>query len=362
MKAAVCHEFGAPLSIEDIPEPAPGPGQVLVSLAACAICHSDVMFMDGAWGGCLPAVYGHEAAGYISAVGPGVGRYEPGDAVLVTLLRSCGSCGSCLTASPGTCEDPYDRYLDSPLRTHDDRIIEHGLSTGAFAEMALVHSSQIYPLPDEMAIEVACLLSCGVITGFGAVANGRTGPGSTVAVFGAGGVGLNSIQGAAICGATTIVAVDIDRDKLETAIGFGATHAVLVGEATHKEIRSITGGRGVESAFVTVGAISAYQQAKKCVAPRGELVAVGMPPVEATATWVPMSLAFFGQSIRGSKMGETVLARDIPALIGLYRQGRLKLDELVSNCYPLEQINEAVAEVRSGNVLRNVITFMPRHK
>ena len=360
MKAAVCHEFGAPLSIEDIPEPAPGPGQVVVSIAACAICHSDVLFMEGAWGGCLPAVYGHEAAGYISSVGPGVTNYQPGDAVLVTLLRACGSCGSCLAVSPGTCEDPYDRYLDSPLRTDDGKIIEHGLSTGAFAEKALVHCSQIYPIPDDLAIEVACLLSCGVITGFGAVANGRTGPGSSVAVIGTGGVGLNSIQGAAICGATTIIAVDIDRDKLETAVGFGATHAVMVGEATHREVRSITNGRGVDSVYVTVGAISAYQQARKCIAPRGELVAVGMPPVGATSTWEPMSLAFFGHTIRGSKMGETVLARDIPALIGLYRQGRLKLDELVSNCYALEDINEAVAEVRRGNVLRNVIKFMHR--
>ncbi|MCY4540970.1 MAG: alcohol dehydrogenase catalytic domain-containing protein [Rhodobacteraceae bacterium] len=358
MKAAVCHEFGQPLVIEDIPEPSPGPGQVLVSIAACAICHSDVLFMEGAWGGCLPAVYGHEAAGYVSEVGPGVSNYAPGDAVLVTLIRSCGSCGSCDSGYPSTCETPYDRFLDSPLRTHDDRVIEHGLSTGAFAEKALVHASQLHPLPPDIDIRVASLLSCGVITGFGAVMNGgRTRPGSTVAVVGTGGVGLNSVQGAAVCGATKIIAVDIDRSRLEVARSFGATHGVIASDKTHREIRELTSGRGVDSAFVTVGSVSAYQQAQKCLAARGEVVAVGMPPVNDTATWSPMSLAFFGNAIRGSKMGETILTRDIPALLDLYRQNRLKLDELVTKYYPLNEINEAVAAMHRGHVLRNVITF-----
>lgn len=357
MKAAVCREFGGPLSIEEITLRETRKDEVLVKILACAVCHSDISFMEGAWGGALPAVYGHEAAGEIIEVGTGVQNYQIGDKVLVTLIRSCSNCISCKKQAPVTCEEPYDRLAQSPIKGVDGPF-EHGLSTGAFAEMALVHHSQIHKVPADLSPVVASLLSCGVITGFGAVQNtAQMEKGSTVAVVGVGGVGLNSIQGARICGADKIIAVDIDEKKLEQAREFGATDVVLADKITHRTIRKLTGGRGVDYTFITVGAGIAYNTAFKYLAPKGEVIAVGMPPSDVIANWVPVNLAYMGQSIRGSKMGDTVLERDIPYLIDLYEKDELLLDQLVTGTFTLDQINEAIEEVKLGKVRRNVIVF-----
>ncbi len=357
MKAAVCREFGGSLTIEEITLRETRQEEVLVKILACAVCHSDISFMEGAWGGDLPAVYGHEAAGEIVEIGEGVKDYRVGDKVLVTLIRSCSECISCKKQAPVTCEEPYDRLGQSPIKGVDGPF-EHGLSTGAFAEMALVHHSQIHKVPADLSPAVASLLSCGVITGFGAVKNtAQMEKGSTVAVVGVGGVGLNSIQGARVGGAERIIAVDIDSNKLEQARAFGATDVVLAGKTSHRTIRKMTGGRGVDYTFITVGAGIAYNTAFKYLAPKGEVIAVGMPPADVIANWVPVNLAYMGQSIRGSKMGDTVLARDIPYLIELYENGDLLLDELVTGTFSLDQINEAIEEVKLGRVRRNVIVF-----
>ena len=358
MKAAVCRNFGDPLRIEEVTLRSPQSDEVLVSLAACAICHSDISFIDGAWGGSLPAIYGHEASGYISAIGSGIVDYTVGTPVIVTLIRSCGNCLSCISGSPSTCETPYDRMTQSPLRDKDGKPIEHGLSTAAFAEHVLVHKSQIHAIPNDISLDSACLLSCGVITGFGAITNSsKMIPGANVAVIGAGGVGLNSIQGAAIRGASRIIVVDLDFERLEHAKEFGATHCIKASDTMHREIRKITSGRGVDYAYITVGSIEAYEKAAKYLAPMGEIVAVGMPPSSETARWSPVNLAYQGQIIRGSKMGNAVLQRDIPYLVDLYHQKRLKLDELISGRFTLENINEAITEVKEGKVRRNVIVF-----
>lgn len=361
MRAAVCREFGKPLEIIDVDLRPPGPGEVEVNIAACAICHTDIHYMDGAWGGELPAIYGHEAAGNIKALGPGVSGISVGDPVLVTLIRACGSCRSCCDGNPVTCETPFDRVKASPLRMREGKRlpIEQGVSTAAFAERVVVDQSQVQKIPSDIGMDVACLLSCGVITGFGAATNtARVRPGSNVVVIGAGGVGLNSIQGARVAGAARVIAVDVVPEKLEGAREFGATDTVLADNRNaHREARQLAGGKGADYVFVTVGAGDVYEQAPKYLGTRGELVAVGMPASEDMAKWSPLIFAFLGQSIRGSRMGDAVLSRDIPWLVDLYRQGRVKLDELVSKRFPLERINDAIADTRTGAARRNVVVF-----
>ena len=356
IKAAVCHEFGAPLTIEEVALRAPGPDEVEVKLTAVAICHSDISLVDGGWGGTLPAVFGHEAAGHVIATGSDVQGLEAGDPVLVTLIRSCGMCPSCATGHPVLCEVAPDEAA-GPLTTLDGAPVRQGLSCAAFAERVVVHRSQIAPIPSDMPHESACLLSCGVITGVGAaVHTAGLRAGEDVVVIGAGGVGLNAIQGARIAGARRIVAVDRTEEKLAVAREFGATDGVLADDRPWKAARAIL-GRGADAVLVTVGAIGAYRTAPRYLATGGRLVMVGMPHSGETMEIEPVIIAALGQSLTGSLMGDTILARDIPWLVDLYAQGRLKLDELVSGRWRLDQINEAIADTRSGAARRNVIVF-----
>ena len=359
MKAAVCRAFGEPLVIEDIDIADPQAGEIKVKIAACAICHSDILFAEGGWGGDLPAVYGHEAAGVVETVGDGVTNVAPGDHVVVTLIRSCGHCHYCAQGAPVACETTFPLDRNSPLKASDGSALIHGLRTGAFAEYALVDASQAVTVPNDLAFESASLLACGVITGLGAVINTAKVPsGSSVVVIGTGGVGLNSVQGAALSGATTIIAVDLSDDKLEAARLFGATHTINpVGTDVVAEVKALTGGRGADYVFVTVGAKPAFDQSYSLMARTGTVVLVGMPATGVMSEIDPGTIAGESQRILGSKMGSARIQIDIPNLVTLYQQGRLKLDELVSRRYPLEQINEAIAAVKRGEALRNVIVF-----
>ena len=359
MKAAVCREFGKPLVIEDLELAPPGPGEIRVKIAACAICHSDIHFAEGAWGGDLPAVYGHEAAGIIEETGIGVATLRAGDRVVVTLIRSCGHCHYCARGEPFVCETKTALDQTSPLAAADGSPVVHGLRTGAFAEFAVVDQSQAVAIAKEIPLDSASLLACGVITGFGAVVNtAGVRPGANVAVIGVGGVGLNSIQGAAIAGARRIVAVDIVPSKLEAAMQFGATHA-LDGRDRNaaREVRALTGRRGADYVFVTVGAKAAIEQALRMIGAAGTVVIVGIPEAGLMAEFEPARFASIGQSIVGSTMGSSSIRNDIPSLVALYRQGRLKLDELITGRYPLDAINQAIASTKSGEALRNVIVF-----
>ncbi len=358
IKAAVCHAFGDPLRIEDIHLRAPETGEVEVTIDAVAICHSDISYAEGAWGGSLPAVYGHEAAGRISAVGAGVTGLSEGDSVVVTLIRACGSCAPCAGGSPVSCETPYNGDM-GPITLPDGGKLHQAMATGAFAEKVVVDQRQVVRIPDQIAKDVASLLACGVITGVGAVVNSaHLRAGQDVVVIGAGGVGLNAIQGARIAGARRIVAVDMSTEKLEVAQEFGATHGVL---ATHRApwlaARKALGGRGADAVIVTVGATPAYDQAPNYLATGGKVIIVGMPHVGGEATYQPVNLAAAGQGMIGSKMGDVVIQRDIPWMLDLYEQGRLKLDELISGRWTLEQINEAMADTKTGSARRNVIVF-----
>jgi len=359
MKAAVCREHGKPLVIETLDLDAPQAGEVKVKIAACAICHSDIIFMDGGWGGEVPAVYGHEAAGVIDEVGPGVTSLKPGDHVVVTLVRSCGHCFFCEQGDPHICETQFRLDANSPLHGNQGQSITHGLRTGAFAEYAVVDASQVVSIPDSLPLDSASLLACGVITGLGAVVNtANVIPGSSVVVIGTGGVGLNSVQGARIAGACTIVAVDLSNSKLAAATAFGATHTVNPDEENARSaVRALTQGRGADYVFVAAGSVRAIEQSVGLTRKGGTICIVGMPPSGAKVALEGVSIADNAKKLIGSKMGSTRLQTDIPKLVTLYQQGRLKLDELVSNRYPLDQINEAIASTRQGEALRNVIVF-----
>jgi len=333
-------------------------GEVQVDLDACAICHSDISYADGAWGGSLPAVYGHEAAGIVSAVGAGVRDVKVGDSVIVTLIRACGSCPSCASGKPTICETPYDGD-HGPIKTEGGGKLHQAMACGGFAEKVVVDQNQVVTIPADMPKDAAALIACGVITGVGAVVNAAgLRPGEDVVVIGAGGVGLNAIQGARIAGARRIVAVDMTQDKLDIAREFGATHGVLAtSDAPHKASYKALGGKGAEAVIVTVGAIPAYDQAPRYLGMGGKVIMVGMPHSGATSTYEPVILAAVGQGMIGSKMGDVVIQRDIPWMVDLYQQGRLKLDELISGRWSLDQINDAIADTKTGAAKRNVIMF-----
>lgn len=358
IKAAVCHEFGQPLVIEEIELRAPQSGEVEVEIEAVAICQSDISYAEGGFGGPLPAVYGHEAAGRVTAVGHGVKGFAVGDAVIATLIRACGTCPSCQSARPVTCETPHDA-LHGPITTAEGGELFQGLDTGAFAEKIVVDTSQVQKIPDDMPMESAALLSCGVITGVGSAVNvANVRPGQSVVVIGAGGVGLNAIQGARIAGAARIIAVDMSEEKLEMAREFGATHGVLATEAKPwSVVRKLNGGRGVDAVLVTVGLAPVYDAAPRYLAPGGNVVMVGLPHATDKATYSPLGMANASQGILGTMMGDTVLSRDIPWMVEMYAQGRLKLDELISGRFSLDQVNEAIASTKSGAAKRNVIVL-----
>ncbi|MEM8731127.1 MAG: Zn-dependent alcohol dehydrogenase [Pseudomonadota bacterium] len=357
VKAAVCRAFNQPLVIEEIMLAPPRAGQVEVSLDAVAVCHSDISFAEGAWGGHLPAVFGHEGAGRITAVGPGTMGFDLDDPVVVTLIRPCGGCLNCITGHPTICTEPQNT-LDHPLSTADGAPIFQAMDCAAFAEKVVVDASQIVKLPQDMPRDAACLLGCGVITGVGAVVNAaQLRPGQDAVVIGAGGIGLNAIQGARIAGARRIVAVDMTDDKLETARAFGATHGVLAtGKAPWRDVQQAL-GRGADAVFVSVGSAAAYTVAPKYAGFGGKIVAIGMPHSGQTSEYEAVNLSFAGQKIIGSKMGDTVIQRDIPWMVDLYQQGRLKLEDLISGRWRLDQINDAMADTKAGGAKRNVILF-----
>ena len=358
VRAAVCRSFGEPLAVEELTLAGPETGEVRVRLRAVAICHSDVSYADGEWGGELPAVFGHEAAGEIIEVGDGVG-FEVGTSVVVTLIRSCGECHRCQNGAEVACSTQFALDGRSPLTDRDGASIVHGMRTAAFAEEVVVHASQIVPIDGDLPADSASLLACGVITGVGAVVNtAQVEPGSTVVVLGCGGVGLNVVQGAAIAKAASIVAVDMHAGKLELAARLGATHTHDLADGPIDDlVRSLTNDEMADYVFVATGAPSALATAGDIVGTMGAVVIVGMPPSGVMANYDPGTMAAWNQKILGSKMGETIISKDIPALTEAWQDGRLKLAELITGRYPLDRINEAIEGVTKGEALRNVIVF-----
>jgi S-(hydroxymethyl)glutathione dehydrogenase/alcohol dehydrogenase len=359
MKAAVCYEFNKPLVVEDVDLANPGAGEVKVRVAATAICHSDIHDMKGELPGPLPYVGGHESAGYIEETGPGVTSVQAGDPVVVSLLISCGECYYCLSGLPHLCVEKFAPQKGAVLRNKKGQSLAQRGSVGGFAEYVLVRESQVIKVPADMPLDRAALLSCGVITGFGGVVNrAQVRASQSVVVMGAGGVGINSVQGAACIGAYPVIVVDVLGSKMELAKSFGATHTVNARrEDAADEIRKLTGGRGADFVFVTVGSIAAIKQGIAFTAPRGTTVVIGLPPADQELCFSPLDLIPTERNLIGGFMGATNLKMDIPKLITMYQTGRLKLDELISGRYPLARINEAVESTIKGDVLRNVIMF-----
>jgi Zn-dependent alcohol dehydrogenase len=358
MRAAVCREFGAPLNLETVNLAEPDADQIEVTIRAVAICHSDIFFADGAWGGDLPAVYGHEAAGVVSKTGANVTGVKVGDHVCVTLIRSCGTCPACTKSHTSECDQGWDKTR-TPLTDSNGNNIVRAMNCGSFAEKVVVDPSQCAVIPSDVPFDVASLISCGVITGVGAVINtANVKPGDKVAIIGAGGVGLNAIQGARIAGASTIIAIDLLPEKLDAAKEFGATDGIGADDAdVADQVKALTNGRGADYAFVTVGAPSAFQNAPELLVKGGAMVIVGMPPVGTVLNYEPMDMADRSTRYLGSSMGQTNVARDIPWLIDLYKQGRLKLDELITKRWTFDQINDAMEDTKKGLARRNVIVM-----
>jgi len=359
MKAAVCRAFNEPLVIEELTLEAPQAGELVVDVKACAICHSDITYIDGGWGGALPALYGHEAAGVVSAVGPETPGVQVGDHVVVTLIRACGQCFYCSRGDRVMCETTLPLSTREPIKDASGAPVAQMMNVGSFAEQVLVHHSQIAVMPKDVSFSVASLLGCGVITGVGAAINTtKIKPGESVVVIGTGGVGLNCIQGAALSGANPLIAVDVNDAKLEASKEFGATHGInSKTQDVAAEVKALTNGRMADHVLVSVGVGPAIEQGIGLMGKGAETIIVGMPPSGVTTTFDPSWIAADSQRIIGSKMGSAQTPADIPQLVGLYRGGRLKLDELVTKEYPLEEINEAIAAVKRGEALRTVVVF-----
>jgi S-(hydroxymethyl)glutathione dehydrogenase / alcohol dehydrogenase len=359
MKAAVCYEYGKPLVIEDIKIDPPAKGQVKVRMAATAICHSDIHALKGELPAPLPMIAGHESSGYIEEVGEGVTHVKKGDPVVLSLIASCGECLYCRTDRPHICETELSIAKNTPLSNSKGQRIANFLRTATFAEYAIADKSQVVKIPQDMRMDSAALLACGVITGWGSVVNrAQVKPLSSVVVIGVGGVGLNSIQGAAFAGAYPIIAVDVLDSKLKAAMEFGATHTVNAKQQDPIEaVKKLTAGRGSDYTFITVGSCAAFLQGMRMTGKQGMTVQVGLPNFKDTVNFSPMELIGVEKVLTGSMMGSTNLAIDIPGLVALYQAKRLKLDELVTKHYGLDQINEAIDSVIKGEALRNVIMF-----
>lgn len=358
MKAAICYEYGKPLVVEEIDIDPPKKGEVKVRIAATAICHSDIHLIKGEFPGMqLPLVPGHESSGYVAEVGEGVTSVKPGDPVCIMLLSPCGKCHYCITGRPHLCTTRYP--LDTERRMHNKRGQSIGtcMKGAGNAEYAVVDQTQLVPIPKDIPMDSASLLSCGFTTGFGAVVSrAQVKPYSSVVVVGVGGVGISSVQGAVISGAFPIIAVDVVDSKLKTSRSFGATHTVNSrSEDPIKAIQQITSGRGADYVFMTVGSAEALNQSLAMIGQRGTVVVVGV--VNEPVPLLPAEFTIFEKALIGSKGGSINPVADLPEIIALYKAGRIKLDEMITGRYPLERINEAIRSVQKGEALRNVIVF-----
>ena len=363
IKAAVLFEAHKPFEILDLDLQEPRRGEVLVRIAAAGVCHSDYHLVSGATQHPMPVVAGHEGAGVVEAVGPGVDTIRPGDHVVLNWTPDCGHCFYCLRGKPNLCETWTEliwagTMLDGTTRLSlGGRPVYHYCGLASFATHAVVPRQSCVVAPREVPLEVAALVGCAVATGVGAtIYTTSVRPGDSVAVFGCGGVGLSVLQGARLCGAQTLIAVDRNAGKMEVAKRFGATHVLMSGPDVVQSIRNIT-GRGVDHAFEAVGLPALQELALHAVRPGGTLVLAGLSPMD-TATNLPGAiLTRQEKTVKGSYYGSVSPRRDFPMLLDLYRQGRLDLDSLISKRYPLSQINEAYADMLAGSLARGVIVF-----
>lgn len=359
MRAAVLRSSPGPLEIEEVNIDKPGPREVLVRTAHTGLCHSDLHFMDGHYTIGGPTVMGHEGAGVVEAVGSEVSYVKPGDRVIACLSMFCGSCRFCLSGRPYLCGNRamFQRAKPAVTDKKGDPITTFA-SLGTFAEQMLLHEHAVVRVRDEMPLDTAALIGCGVTTGLGAaIRTAAIKPGSSVAVIGCGGIGLAAVQGARLLSASPIIAVDVTPEKLETALRLGATHAVNARETDAVQaVKDLTGG-GVDYSFEAIGTKTTAEQAYMMLGRGGTATIIGMVPVGQNLEIPGADLFMNDKRIQGSLMGSNQFRNDMPWYCDLYLDGRLKLDEMVSAHRPLEEINEGYDQMRKGIGTRTVIDF-----
>jgi S-(hydroxymethyl)mycothiol dehydrogenase len=357
VRAVVAAAKGAPVTVETILVPDPGPGEALVRVQACGVCHTDLHYREGAINDDFPFLLGHEAAGTVEAVGEAVANVSPGDFVVLAWRAPCGRCRSCVRGRPWYCFDSANAAQKMTLT--DGTVLSPALGIGAFAELTLVAAGQAVKVDPAAGAVAAGLIGCGVMAGFGAAVNtGGVSRGDTVAVFGCGGVGDAAIAAAALAGARKVIAVDVDDHKLEWARQFGATDTVNASDGDPVEaVRALTGGIGVDVAIEAVGHPEVFRQAFYSRDLAGTLVQVGVPSPTMTLE-VPM-IEFFGRggALKPSWYGDCLPTRDFPILMDLHRSGRFPLDRFVTETLALDQVEEAFAKMQKGEVLRSVVVF-----
>jgi len=328
-------------------------------MAAVGICGTDLHLIRGEWQRPTPMVLGHEGAGVVEAVGAGVRRVQPKDHVVLNWVPFCGSCWYCNSGNAYLCEMGYVKAMTAEVFHRNGTSISQFAGIGSVAELTVVAENACIPIAADVPLDRACLIGCGVMTGVGAVINtARVQPGQSVAVFGAGGVGLNVIQGAVLAGANPIIAIDLNERKLGFAKQFGATHTVNAGSTDPvTAVLDLTGMRGADYAFEVIGRLEVVTQAFMAVRRGGKAVVVGVPPATAMVSVPGMLLPLAEKSLVGSLYGSANMARDVPRLIDLYRAGKLKLDELITRRYKIAQVSDAFTAMEKGEVARGVITF-----
>ncbi|MFF8896767.1 S-(hydroxymethyl)mycothiol dehydrogenase [Streptomyces lydicus] len=357
VRAVVAAKRGAPVELQTILVPDPGPGEVLVSVQACGVCHTDLHYRDGAINDAFPFLLGHEAAGTVDAVGPGVTDLAPGDYVVLAWRAPCGNCRSCRRGRPWYCFD--SRNAAQPMTLLDGTPLTPALGIGAFAEKTLVAAGQAVKVDPAARPEAAGLIGCGVMAGYGAaVHTGGVGSGDTVAVIGCGGVGNAAIAGASIAGARRVIAVDIDERKLDGATRFGATDTVNSRGADPVEaVRDLTGGHGADVVIDAVGRPETYRQGFYMRDLAGTLVQVGVPDPEMKIELPLIDLFGRGGALKSSWYGDCLPSRDFPVLIDRYLSGRLDLDGFVTETIGLDEVESAFDKMRDGRVLRSVVVL-----
>ena len=348
---------GAPVRVEKILVPDPGPGEALVRVKACGVCHTDLHYRDGGINDDFPFLLGHEAAGTVESVGDGVANVAPGDFVIIAWRSPCGTCRSCVRGRPWYCFG--SRNASQPMTLADGAPLSPALGIGAFTELTLVDAGQAVKVSPEARPEAAGLVGCGIMAGLGAAINtGAVGRGDSVAVFGCGGVGDAAIAGSRLAGAHTIIAIDIDDRKLELARQFGATHTINARSADPVEgVRALTGGNGVNVAIEAVGNPVTFEQAFYSRDHAGTVVLVGVPTPEMKIELPLLEVFGRGGSVKSSWYGDCLPSRDFPMFIDLYLQGRLDLDRFVSETIGIGDVEEAFHKMERGEVLRSVVVF-----
>ncbi len=357
VRGVVARSKGAPVTMETIVVPDPGPGEAVVRVQACGVCHTDLHYREGAINDDFPFLLGHEAAGTVEAVGAGVDTVAPGDYVVIAWRAPCGHCRACLRGRPWYCFDSLNAR--QPMTLEDGTALTAALGIGAFADKTLVAAGQCVPVDPAARPEAAGLVGCGVMAGYGAAVNtGGVRQGDTVAVIGCGGVGAAAIAGASIAAARTVIAVDVDQAKLETARRFGATHTVDAGsEDVVSRIRELTGGFGADVVVEAVGRPETYKQAFLARDHAGTLVQVGVPDPTMRVDLGMIDLFGRGGALKSSWYGDCLPTRDFPTLINLYLAGRLDLDAFVSETIALDEVEQAFDKMKAGKVLRSVVVL-----